>query len=320
MNRECFLPIPRWLLLSFCAVCMALMFAACSGGGDDDDSDDSSSSSSSSSSSNNTNMNSADDGEEAVLRLEFPKLKGGNSKVIVHRTTGDTQYDSDCVNYAIEWDCDLKSQRWTCYQMHKGYTGNYSRVVSGYLFDPNLDDDEYFDSDLFYGSGYDHGHICPNADRKFSNDANYQTFYLTNMQPQYNKFNGYSGSDEGLWLRIEEQVRDVTPTSSSDTLYVCKGGTIDNEDYIIERIQDQLIVPRYFFTALLMYSSGSYRAIGFWVEQENDYKTSTNINELVVSIDELEELTGIDFFCNLPDDIETKVEKSYNSNAWGLNK
>lgn len=289
-----------------------LTLTAC--GGDDDDDGNSSSSSTST---NNTNMNEiTDDG--AVRRLEFPALHGGNSKVIVYRTGGDTSYDADEVNFCIEWDCDKKSQRWTCYQMHKGYTGNNSRVVSGYLFDPNLDDDEYFDSDLFYGSGYDHGHICPNADRKFSYEANYQTFYLTNMQPQYNKFNGYSGSSEGLWLRIEEQVRSVTPSASSDTLYVCKGGTIDSEENIIEYIDDQLIVPRYFFTALLLYSNESYRAIGFWVEQENDYKTDVSITDLVCSIDDLEELTGIDFFCNLPDDIEKSVEKSYNLSAWGM--
>ena len=294
-----------------CAIAALTLLTAC--GGDDDDGG----STASASSSNNSNANTVTD-DAAVLRLEFPKVKGGTSKVIVHRTDGDTSYDSDEVNYALEWDTELKSQRWTCYQMHKGYTGNYSRVVSGYLFDPELDDDEYFDSDLFYGSGYDHGHICPNADRKYSYDANYQTFYLTNMQPQYNKFNGYSGSDEGLWLRIEAQVRSITPSSSSDTLYVCKGGTIDSEDNIIEYIDDQLIVPRYFFCALLMYSSGSYRAIGFWVEQENDYKTSTPITDLVCSIDELEQLTGIDFFCNLPDDVETSVEKSYNLSAWGM--
>ena len=302
-------------------LCIIAVFAAC-GGDDDDDSgsSQSSSSSSSTSNSNNTNMNEVDD-DAAVLRLEFPKLKGGNSKVIVNRTTGDTQYDADEVNYCVEWDCDLKSQRWSCYQMHKGYTGSYSRVVSGYLdYDEQLDEDESWGEDLFYNSGYQHGHICPNADRKFSRLANYQTFYLTNMQPQYSKFNGYSGSDEGLWLRIEEQVRDVTPTSSSDTLYVCKGGTIDDEDNIIEYIDDKLIVPKYFFTALLMYSSGSYRAIGFWVEQTNDYCMDTDIKDCVVSIDELEELTGIDFFCNLPDATENSVEKSYNTSAWGLNK
>ena len=301
----------RYLLY---ALCFTLAFAAC-GGSDDayDDSDDDTTTVVS----NNVNANDTSD-DIALGRLEFPHVKGGTSKVIVHRTTGDTQYDADEVNYAVEWDCDKKSQRWSCYQLHKGYTGNYSRVVSGYLNDPNLDDDEYWDQDYFYGSGYDHGHICPNADRKYSETANMQTFYLTNMQPQYNKFNGYSGSDEGLWLRMEEKIRTWVPSSRSDTLYVCKGGTIDSEDDILEYIDDKLIVPRYFFMAALLEVDGSYSAIGFFCEQKNQYATDEDLADYAMSIDDLEERTGIDFFCNLPDDVENTVEATKLTKVWGF--
>ena len=260
--------------------------------------------------------------EPAVARLEFPKLKGGNSVVLVNRTTGDRQYDSDEVNYAVEWDRDKKSQRWSCYQMHVGYTGSYSRVVDGYLFDPKLQQGDYWDKDYFYGSGYDHGHICPNADRKYSYKANEQTFYLTNMQPQYRRFNGYSttGSDkgEGLWVRMEEKVRGWTPRVKTDTLFVCKGGTIDKDYHIIGRIQGRLIVPKYFFMAVLMKNSMGYRAMAFWVEQRNEWRNDDDLADYAITVDELERKTGIDFFCNLPDEIEDEVEKTIALRAWGL--
>lgn len=270
----------------------------------------------------NANMNVVD-GDEAVTRLEFPRLKGGRSVVIVYRTN-TRSYDDDRVNYAVEWDCDKKSQRWSCYQLHQGYTGSYSRVVDGYMNDTeNLAEGDYYDTDYIYGSGYEHGHICPNADRKYSYDANYQTFYMTNMQPQYHKFNGYtnSGPDrgEGLWVRMENQVRSWTPRNSTDTLYVCKGGTIDNEDQIIERIDGKLIVPRYFFMAILLKNEMGYRAVGFWAEQKsNEWRDDGPLSDYAVSIDELERLTGIDFFCNLPDDIEDSVEDHYVPKVWGL--
>ena len=150
----------------------------------------------------NANRNIVTD-EPAVARLEFPRLKeGGNNIVRVYRTADDNDYDADRVNFAVEWDCDKKSQRWSCYQMHSGYTGQYSRVVDGYLEDSRIDAAYRWEQDYIYGSGFQHGHICPNADRKYSYDANYQTFYMTNMQPQYGSFNGYSGSNEGLWLRL----------------------------------------------------------------------------------------------------------------------
>lgn len=270
----------------------------------------------------NINKNIVKD-EAAVSRLEFPKLKGGRSIVIVYRTNDYSKYDNDRVNYAVEWDCDKKSQRWSCYQMHKGYTGSYSRVVDGYLNDPSLNKDDYWETDYIYGSGYEHGHICPNADRKYSYMANYQTFYMTNMQPQYHKFNGYtsSGADkgEGLWVRMEGKVRDWTPASTNDTLYVCKGGTIDNEDQIIGRINGKLIIPKYFFMACLMKNSMGYRAIGFWAEQQsNEWHDDEPLSTYVVTIDKLEELTGIDFFCNLPDNIENEVESKVALKAWGL--
>lgn len=270
----------------------------------------------------NVNKNIVKD-EAAVSRLEFPRLKGGRSIVIVYRTNDYSKYDNDRVNYAVEWDCDKKSQRWSCYQMHKGYTGSYSRVVDGYLNDPSLNKDDYWETDYIYGSGYEHGHICPNADRKYSYMANYQTFYMTNMQPQYHKFNGYtsSGADkgEGLWVRMEGKVRDWTPASTSDTLYVCKGGTIDNEDQIIGRINGKLIIPKYFFMACLMKNSMGYRAIGFWAEQQsNEWHDDEPLSTYVVTIDKLEELTGIDFFCNLPDNIENEVESKVALKAWGL--
>lgn len=268
----------------------------------------------------NTNCNVVE-GDSAVTRLEFPRLKGGRSVVIVYRTS-NKQYDPDRVNYAVEWDCDKKSQRWSCYQMHQGYTGSYSRVVDGYLNDTgNLSAGDYYETDYIYGSGYEHGHICPNADRKYSYDANYQTFYMTNMQPQYHKFNGYSGNDqgEGLWVRMEEKVRSWCPRQKTDTLYVCKGGTIDNEDQIIERIKGRLIVPRYFFMAVLLKNDSGYRAVGFWAEQKSDeWRDDEPLSNYAVTIDELEELTGIDFFCNLPDRTEESVEDHFVPSVWGL--
>lgn len=292
---------------------LVMFFAACSSDNGGEDKPESS---------DNVNKNIVTT-DRAVTRLEFPKTKGGSSVVVVYRTSDNSSYDKDRVNYSLEWDTEKKSQRWSCYQLHQGYTGSYSRVVEGYMNDTHsLPSGSYWETDYYRGSGYDHGHICPNADRMYSYYANYQTFYLTNMQPQYHRFNGYSssGSDrgEGLWLRLEGKVRSWTPRATTDTLYVCKGGTIDKESDIIERIQGKLIVPRYFFMALLLKNSQGYRAIGFYMEQKNQWSTDVNLADYAVTIDELERLTGIDFFCNLPDKIENSVESKISLKVWGL--
>ena len=271
----------------------------------------------------NLNRNDASK-EPALQRLEFPKVKGGGSIVIVHTTN-----DSYGINFSTEWDTQKKSQRWSCYQLHAGNRGgSNSRVVDGYLFDedmPNHDANYVCDEwgnayDPFWSSGYDHGHICPNADRKYSRAANRQTFFLTNMQPQRNIFNA------GIWLEMENKVtKSWWPTSAGDTLFVVKGGTIDADKDIIEYISNNhksatpltgyIPVPKYFFMALLRKQKTGYKALAFWVEHLNEDHSRDALGNYVVSIRELEQRTGIDFFCNLPDDIEEEVENVSSENV-----
>ena len=204
--------------------------------------------------------------------------------------------------------------------MYKGYGGNAGRYEGNpqYPFDEDLQAIEkktgikmYWDDDLFRGSGYDHGHICPSADRKYSKLANKQTFYLTNMQPQYPKFN------QKLWADMEDRMRKwIDRGASTDTMYVCKGGTIDSEENIIERIKGELIVPKYFYMAILYKNAEGYKAIAFWALNENVDRKGDDLKKYIISIDRLEELTDIDFFCNLPDDIENKVEAQAYTASW----
>lgn len=142
---------------------------------------------------------------------------------------------------------------------------------------------------------------------------------MSNMQPQYHAFNGFdknNNKNKGLWLRMEQQLQTWAGNlGPKDTIFVCKGGTIDDEKNIIKRIDGKLIVPKYFFTAILRkyYINGKheYLALGYWCNQTNSYRTNETIKQHCMSIEKLEQLTGIDFFCNLPDDIEAKVEKKY---------
>ena len=274
--------------------------------------------------------------EIAKHNLEFPALKGGNSIVIVHNGMLNDTYKKSGVNYSVEWDTKIKAQRWSCYQM---YADNYKSgsQVSRYNADndgslspecqyPNDQDisTQYrLTIDPYKYSGYDHGHICPSADRQRAVEGNYQTFYITNMQPQNNKFNA------GIWAQMESQVR--TWANNFDTLFVCKGGTIDKAEHIIEYVcqkshqstqvnGDYIPVPKYFFMAVLGKKGSSFKATGFWIAQDN--YNDTKLKSYAITIKQLENNTGIDFFCNLPDDIEKEVENVSQSqmlNDWGLN-
>lgn len=160
---------------------------------------------------------------------------------------------------------------------------------------------------------YEKGHVCPSGDRLYSKDVNEQTFYMTNIMPMVAKFNG------GIWNMMEIRVRNWV--SGADELYVCKGGTIDKAEYVLSKTIGNHIVPKYYFMALLHKKGDTYKALGFWVEHLNEDRSNDKLGNYVISIDELEQKTGIDFFCNLPDDIETKVEGATADQIksdWGL--
>lgn len=307
------------LLSALFALVMMAGFTACSDTNDDNGG----------TAGNNGNVNANDTSKEPALsRMEFPKVKGGHSLVLIHTTN-----DSWGINYSVEWDCDKKAQRWSCYQLDsKTLAINTSRSSDGYPMDPLLPNNQYLTQDCFYGSGFDHGHICPSADRRYTQEANTQTFYLTNMQPQYKAFNGSLSGGEAYknswspWYQLESQVRTWAGEAKSEELYVVKGGTIEDDQILMKNNQPWLLkgemrIPKYFFVALLQKNASGYKAIGFWMEHVGSYSAKVLLADCAVNIRMLEQKTGIDFFCNLPDETENKVETLAIENvkrAWGL--
>lgn len=299
---------------------LPLLFASCDSGSDDGGS-------TGTTKVVNSNANDASVRKE-YARLEFPHLSTNASNYVLIHTTDRG------VNYSTEWDALRKTQRWSCYALYKynledNYPQNrYASETDPYPSDPLLDTSLQWtnSNDPYWGSGFDHGHICPSGDRQGSATENYQTFFITNMQPQFPTFNR-----EGVWVNMESFVRTKAKQNTGnanafcDTLYVCKGGTIASGSYngesnIYKVTNKGLIVPRYFYMALLAVKNGSYYALAFWVDQYA-YRNSkeTRLAQFAISIDELERRTGIDFFCNLPDERENKVEAQCSPALWGLN-
>lgn len=253
---------------------------------------------------NNVNRNT----NPRAQRLEYPRLKEGSDQLLVIHST--TQYG---ITFSLEWDCSLKSQRWTCYQFHNGLPDNDVGRVGSWQDDPNIPS-AYQTHSSQYGSPYSRGHMCMSNDRQSSKEQNKQTFYISNAHPQYQNHNG------GVWLTLENKVNDWGNNKSfRDTLYVVKAGTIDKSEQRLPNTSSGLVVPKYFYMAVLCVKNNQYKAIGFWTEHTNTTVKNPKPKDYAISIRELEHRTGIDFFCNLPDDIEETVESSYSISAWGIN-
>ena len=259
--------------------------------------------------------------KEYQQRIEVPKVKD-QSMFIVHSTT---KYG---VTYTEEWDKDQKTQRWAAYRITDANAvsewnrNNWKGTTwkgAYYEGDPFQEDSIIpliYRTRLsdYYNSGFSRGHIVNSQDRLMSQHANGQTFYLSNIQPQISAFNS------GVWLNMENWVHNLGFNKQRrKVLYIAKGGTTtptasitnplmtEQDIYALTGRSMKIPVPRYFWMAILLLDNNDkYHAIAFWAEHKKN--NATNIKDYTISIDELEARTGIDFFHNLPDDVETEVE------------
>ena len=258
---------------------------------------------------NRNSLSSYYNSAKEMYNLEWPRIRdNANQTWLIRKCDGMTSYQ-------VEWDNSLISNRFTCYQMYSTIAQKIVDRADDFKEDEDLPAATRSTLSDYSGSGYSRGHLCPSADRRYSTAMSKQTCLLSNIQPQIQYHNG------GQWSQLEEKVR--TWTSNFDTLYVVKAATIENvtingvmqSGIKSEKCNNRLIVPKYFYMALMGYkkSTNKYTAVGIWTYHST--QASEKI-EQYITIDELETRTGIDFFCNLPDDVEATVESTYTASDW----
>lgn len=250
----------------------------------------------------------------AAYRLEVPK-RDENNLFVSHwtRESGDS-----VMSYCFEFNPQKNHTRWVAFRFDKTTRQKNTGRTNAWADDPDLPSSCRIGIDYF--SGYQRGHICASADRLYSAAANNTTFYMSNMSPQIGNFN------EGVWLNLEGLIQDLGRDASfADTLYVVKGGTIEDDQintYITRSNGLKMAVPKYYFVALLKENVGksgsTYAGIAFLL-QHRKYSDSeaANLENFACSIDELEEFTGIDFFPRLPEKVQKTVESGYTYSVWG---
>lgn len=223
-------------------------------------------------------------------------------------------------NYSFGWSQKDLVALWVAYPLCSMYTNKTVGRTDAWAYDPLLGSE--FSSAPFggYGGSYARGHQIPSADRLCSYNANMQTFYGTNMTPQLNAHN------EGIWQTMESKVRTLANTS--DTTYVVTGCVVEGSNTFTQDSDGKkMTVPVAYYKVLLRYSKSStlstWAAMAFYTEHKS-YSSSTSLRSLAMSVDELEEMLGMDFFVNLPAKLgetraaELETEDPLKNSVWGL--
>lgn len=232
----------------------------------------------------------------AIKNLERPASIKNRSERIMSR-----------MNYTTSYNKKWKMPNWVAWKIDKSELQNNESRTNEFLPDPDLKESEAVTTNDYRGSGYDRGHMCPAGDNRYHWKAMQESFYMTNMCPQNHKLNS------GDWNDLEEMCRFWAEKENG--LYVVCGPIITSKSPETIGRKQKVVVPDAFFKVILSTTGKQPRALGFVFQNKN---TRQHLGKYAMSVDEVEAITGIDFFPSLPDEVETIVEKQVNLRSWGL--
>ena len=233
---------------------------------------------------------------------ELPQMKDIEGTAWVYHNM--TLSGKEMRNYSILYDAERRFARWVAYPLNKSLAGSGGRSNKWDEKDPKipLDYQPYTESG-WDQRGYDRGHMLPSADRVATDASNWQTFYPTNMTMQRSDLN------QGVWALLESQVRAWA--SACDTLYVVTGA-MPSDVWKTDRAKNSVNVPSSYYKAILRYKASDaqqYSGIAFWFDNI-DYPRDRNLTQDdVMTIAQLEERTGFNFFFNLTEEEAEYAEK-----------
>ncbi|HLM57306.1 MAG TPA: DNA/RNA non-specific endonuclease, partial [Pyrinomonadaceae bacterium] len=248
----------------------------------------------------------------------------------VHLTMGNPSNATEDVNqptnylmikegYALSYHRDRGIPNWTSWHLDSSWTTSVADRQNDFRPDPTLPVGfKRVAGGYNFGTyGFDRGHMVPSADRTSSEEDNSSTFLMTNMVPQA------SGNNQGPWNNMEQDIRSLL-NGSNNEIYVVSGGhgvggtsTTGYWESIKDTAGNTVVVPNLTWKVVMVMP----RADGDDVARVND-ETRTfavimpnkdNIRpedwrKYLATVDQVEALTGYNFFSNVPDAVENVIE------------
>jgi len=229
---------------------------------------------------------------QSMLNNLLPRQTRSVESKVLHRKGYVTSYNSN-----------TKLPNWTMWYLTKNHTYGSSQRSSAKFHEdydvpgPRADNNDY------YNSRYDRGHMCPAGDNKWDPTAMNDCFLFTNMCPQNHNLN------TGAWNDLEITCRGWARRYGM--IYIVCGPLLSNGTHKTVG-PHKVVVPEKFYKVVLRLGSEP-AALGFIYENQSSKR---GLEKYVVSVDEVERLTGLDFFPGLKDQLENRIEAKANLDDW----
>lgn len=203
------------------------------------------------------------------------------------------------VYYTLSFNNRHKQANWVYYTLDLGGKSRLAERTDRFREDKKVSGGSAKSSD-YTKSGYDRGHLCPAADMAYSAEAMEETFLMSNISPQLPVFN------RGIWKSLEKQVRDW---GERERIYIVTGPVFEDNKGKIGK--SGVTVPGFFYKVI--YAPGIRQMIAFILPNSNEKK---QLRDYIVTVDSVERLTHIDFFPQLPDTLENRLEATVDYGSW----
>jgi endonuclease G len=238
----------------------------------------------------------------------------GNPSNAVVDVNQPTNYLLDKPQYAVSYHRDRGIPNWVSWHLDSTWIGSTPRQ-NDFRADTTLPAGWYQVQNTDYtGSGFDRGHHCPSADRTNSVATNSATFLMTNMMPQA------PDNNQGPWEALESYSR--TLVSAGNELYIVAGGTGtggtgSNGGTTNTVASGHVTVPNVTWKVIMVLPAASgndvsrvnnsTRVIAIIMPNTQGIRNNT-WQQYRVSVDQVEALTGFDFFSNVPVAVQNVIE------------
>jgi endonuclease G len=206
--------------------------------------------------------------------------------------------------YTLSYNDEHEQPNWVVHMVTKDILYGAVSRTNDFRPDPDLKCGS-MDSVDYWNSGYDRGHLAPSADFRWSLNALSESYYYSNMSPQAPYLN------RGAWSKLENQGREWS--LDCNELFVVTGPILKPNLPKVQQGSFRLSIPEYYYKIFIDLYGPEYKAIAFIMPNK---KIDDPIMNYVVSIDEIEKKTGIDFFPSLDDSLEDRLEKKSIVEEW----
>jgi endonuclease G len=205
--------------------------------------------------------------------------------------------------YSLSYNESHEVANWVGYNLGHFHLKGCVERSDAFRIDPLITTGSSSPAD-YAQSGFDRGHLLPAGDMKFDKEAMRNTFFMSNMTPQPPKFN------RGRWSMLETLVRSWA--LKYQNLWIVTGPVL-KENLPQMGIQNKVSIPADYFKVLLRKEGNSYKGIGFLMNVEVPYP---DLIAYALTIDQVEDLSGVDFFPSLDNATEDEIESELDLKDW----